>query len=131
MVEQVNGTVDEAVNLYVEAAEETLKELVEVTWPKAAQEDKEIGGVGGKDLEKNCELAKRAAKATCSEKLFNLLDPKTKENPEGTGYGSHPELVRLFLKLGKMMSDDELVFKGLGSEKQEKAVEDVFYDKTE
>ncbi len=57
---------------------------------------------------------------------MNLLDPRTKENPTGTSYGNNPELMRFLVRIGKAMSDDQLLLaKGKGPEK--KSAAEVFY----
>lgn len=114
--EVVNEAVEEAVTLYQEATLENAKELADVTWPQQCKDDKEIGG---DDYAKNAELSKRAREATSSPEFNKILLE--------TGYGNHPEVVRHFLRLGKMMSDDQLVLGGGKGPIKEKDAADVFY----
>ena len=92
------------------AAFETRKE----GWRKAAETDQEIGG---QEFGKNVELAHRAVKRFGSDAFLKEL--------EQTGYGNHPELVRVFARIGKAMSNDELVHAKAPA--GQRPVEDIFY----
>ena len=108
----------------VQAAKE-VDEMVNVTWPKEASDDKEIGG---DDFSKNAELSKRVLIKYAPPELVNLLDPRTKENPNGTSYGNNPHLMKFLVRLGTAMTDDQLLLaKGKGPEK--KSVAEIFYGK--
>lgn len=77
------------------------KELIATkvkAWVQECEADKEIGG---KDFKQNVELAKRA--------LNRFADDKFKVDLEKTGLGNNPDLLRVFLRVGKMMSEDQLV----------------------
>lgn len=63
--------------------------------------DKEIGGDAAKE---SAELAKRVINRFATDGLKTQLD--------ATGFGSHPELVRLFVRIGKTMGEDSLVVPG-------------------
>ncbi len=119
-VEAVNSTVEEAISISQEESKKELENLAKVEWPKQVKEDKEIGG---DNYEENCELSKRVLDKFGTEKFKDFLDD--------SGFGNHPEVIRVFSRLGKLMSDDKLVFKGSGEGKEEKKIEDTFYDKTE
>lgn len=67
-------------------------------WVAQVQGDKEIGGEAFKG---NVEIAHRALKAFASDEFVSIL--------ESTGLGNHPELVRVFYRIGKQMADDKLV----------------------
>jgi hypothetical protein len=84
-------------------------ENLQAGWLKDAEADKEIGGEAFKE---NAELSKR---------LMDLLDESK--------YGNHPEVVRIFSKIGKLMSDDEAIFPK-AHEKGEKTMEETFYPGT-
>lgn len=64
-------------------------------WNEALSADKEIGG---KDLEANKAVAMRGLEAYAT--------PELKEFLRSTGITEHPEMVRLFVKLGKSVSED-------------------------
>lgn len=86
-------------------------------WLEEAQNDKEIGGAA---FEENALMAKRLVDHFGSDRL--------KTEMARLGYGNHPELVRLFTKIGKHFANDKAVFPGpTGSGKVEKSLEEVFY----
>lgn len=84
-------------------------------WAEEAKSDPEIGGDGFKE---NVELSKRVIARFGSDSLKKELDK--------TGYGNHPELVRLLTKIGKAMDPDRLVIPGTQSGGK-KSIEDIFY----
>lgn len=67
-------------------------------WRQRASEDKEIGGSAFKE---NVENAFRALNAYGSQALRDALD--------STGFGNHPELIRVFSRIGKDMAEDKFV----------------------
>ena len=84
----------------------SLEQLKEATgqWLEAVKTDKEIGGEG---FAKNAELAKRV--------VTRFGTPEFKAELERTGLGNHPELVRIFTRIGHSMSDDQFVMPGTQS----------------
>lgn len=79
-------------------------------WAKEAVNDKEFGGAS---LDRNLGIAARARDAYVTPALRQLLgeyDPV--KNPKGTGLGNHPELLRLFIKIGSTISEDKIVTSG-------------------
>ena len=68
------------------------------TWLQEATSDKEIGGA---EINRNIELAKRV--------VDTFGTPLLKQQLEATGFGSHPELLRLFVRIGKASGEDRLV----------------------
>lgn len=72
-------------------------------WKKAVETDKELGG------EKFKETAYLADKA-----LRMFATPEFKKALNETGFGNHPELVRVFTKIGKSISEDSFTTKGVG-----------------
>lgn len=107
--------VEEAVLEHKTAELETVNQLRDVEWPKQAKEDKEIGG---ENFKANVEIAKRALNKFASKELNKLL--------KETGMGNHPEVLRVFVKIGKAMDDDSLVL-GSTATGKEKDLADVFY----
>ncbi len=87
-------------------------------WEAAALADKEIGGTP-EALQANAELGKRVIAKYFPESIKSFLDE--------TGFGSHPEVLRGFVKLGKAMSDDKMVHPGSQSSGNPKSLEDIFY----
>lgn len=87
-------------------------------WIKTASNDPEIGG---EEFTRNAELSKRVIARFGSEGLKKQLNE--------TGLGNHPELVRTFVRIGKLMSEDQFIFPGGAqqTEKESKSIEDKFY----
>lgn len=98
-----------------EAAQQAALKEQSQQWVKDVMSDKEIGG---KDAKQNVALAHRVIERFASPALVQQL--------RETGLGNHPELLRLFVNVGKMMSDDQLVT-GSGTPKIEKSAAEVFY----
>lgn len=65
------------------------------TWANESKADKEFGG---DKFEANMAVAKKAADTYASDSLKALLDQ--------TGLGNHPEIIRLFHKVGQTISED-------------------------
>ena len=105
----------EAIGNFVKSETDRLNQLSQKDWVEAAKNDKEIGG---EDYSKNVELAKRVVEKFADEKLIDEL--------EVTGFGNHPELVRLFVRVGKHMAEDTLVRPGVTAGGK-KSMEEVFY----
>lgn len=86
-------------------------------WANQTKNDKEIGGEGFK---KNVETAKRVIDKFGSDTLRKELNK--------TGYGNHPELIRLLSRIGKAMNEDELVIPGAQAGTK-RSREEIFYGK--
>lgn len=70
-------------------------------WAEQSKADKEIGGEG---LAANVHLSSRV--------LNRFGSPELKAELDRTGYGNSPEVIRLLTRIGKAMSDDQLVTPG-------------------
>lgn len=70
-------------------------------WFKAAESDPEIGGA---KFQENAALAKKVIDVFGSDSLKQALNQ--------SGLGNHPELLRIFTKIGKQMAPDQLVMPG-------------------
>lgn len=92
-------------------------EKVKTQWIDEIKKDQEIGG---DNFAKTAELAKRA--------VDKFATPQFKEQLEQTGYGNHPELVRVFARIGKLMADDRMVVPSANNSGA-KSFEEVFYGK--
>jgi hypothetical protein len=68
------------------------------TWEGLIQADPELGG---EKMKENAEVAARVVKRFGSESLQRDL--------QETGFGSHPELVRLLTRIGRAMGESKLV----------------------
>lgn len=82
-------------------------------WGTAAKEDAEIGG---DKFDGNLTRAKQA--------MDKFATPQLREFLETTGMGNHPELIRVFVKVGAAMSEDSLV---TSNEKGQRSAADVLY----
>ena len=106
------AAVDGYYNQHVQLFEKTVE-----TWKQDAMKDPEIGGDG---FTKNVELAHRA--------LEKFSTPAFKDALETTGYGNHPELIRIFARIGKLMAEDRMVVPGAQTGGS-KTYEEIFYGK--
>lgn len=88
-------------------------------WYKATESDAEVGGQAFKE---SVLAAHRA--------IERFGTPALKQAFEESGLGNHPELVRIFSRIGKAMSDDKLVLSG-SQPSQPRAPEDVLYGNTQ
>ena len=68
-------------------------------WAEQSRKDTEFGG---KQLDENLGIAKKALEQFGSESLQSLL-----EGPQGLG--NHPEVIRFMVKVGKAISEDGYV----------------------
>lgn len=76
-------------------------EAIHEEWQKASKEDKEFGG---EKFEENLSVAKAAYQKLATDELKAFMDESQ--------IGSHPEVIRLFYRIGKQISDDNLVSGG-------------------
>ena len=67
-------------------------------WADTSRADKEFGG---EKLAENLATAKKAMDAFATPELRTLLDE--------SGLGNHPEVIRMFYRTGKAMSEDRFV----------------------
>ena len=75
-----------------------LQEKTAEAWAEASRTDPEFGGA---QFDANLAVAKKSYDMFASDELKGIL--------EQTGYGNHPEVLRLFHKIGKMMGEDTFV----------------------
>lgn len=85
------------------------------TWAKAVENDAELGG---EHFEATRETAAKAIQQFGSPELRQLLNE--------TGLGNHPELVRFCQRIGKALSEDNLVLGGTQSGTGEMSIVDAF-----
>lgn len=84
-------------------------------WGEQVKADKELGG-------ENFNSTVTSARAA----LDRFASPEFKKMLNETGYGNHPELVRLFANIGKAMKEDRMVSTGAPVSK-EKTMAEIFY----
>ncbi len=114
---------NDAVASYVGRTKQYLDNQADKVWPDQVKADKELGGVDGKDFVQNMELSKRVLQKFATPELIKELN--------STGYGNHPEMVRLLVRLGKGMSEDRLIQgNGSGTSPEAKSTEEMFYGST-
>lgn len=89
-------------------------------WADQAKFDPEIGGDA---FARNVEYAKRVVERFGSSEFKKALDE--------TGLGNHPELLRVFSRIGKSMADDRLVISNGAEPKRAKSHAEMLYGGTE
>jgi hypothetical protein len=89
------------------------------TWVTSVKADKELGGVG---LNGTLSNATRA--------LNQFGTPELKAALDATGMGNHPELVRVFARVGKAMAEDGHVPAGTASNQKRSAAEILYPSQT-
>lgn len=107
----------EAISGYKSKQEIMVKEIRE-GWIEAAKKDKDIGGDNFKG---NLEKANRVIEKYGSEAFRKALNE--------TGFGDHPEVIRIFSKLGGLMANDEVVL-SKGKAVSNQSIESKFYGET-
>lgn len=85
------------------------------SWADEAKKDPEIGG---NNLTETVRLAQAGMKQVASPKLIQLID--------SVGFGNHPEVIKMFAKIGSAMQNDKLV-KGNLSAVSRIPLEEKFY----
>lgn len=73
-------------------------QAIRTEWAEAAKADKEFGG---ENLAENLSVAKKALDTFATPELRTLLDE--------SGLGNHPEVIRMFYRTGKAISEDRFV----------------------
>ncbi len=81
-----------------EQSQAALRHEADTTWVNEIKADAEIGGA---KFAESCEIAKRGLEAFGTPKLKQILNE--------TGLGNHPEMVRTFVKIGRLLADDKLI----------------------
>ena len=87
-----------------------------VEWKNQSQNDKEFGGA---NMDKNMATAKRAMDSLGTPELKNLLNE--------SGLGNHPEVIRVFYRAGKAMSEDTMVTGASGNSPKSVSAADRLY----
>lgn len=76
-------------------------------WRAAAEADKEIAGTDGKAFKENVELAHRGLKMVANDSVMKFLNE--------SGWGNHPDAIKMFMRIGKLFADDKAVLDGKSS----------------
>lgn len=107
----------ELVKTFVEGEKGKLAEQVK-EWVAESSKDPEIGGEA---FAKNAEYAKRVVNRFGTDAFKKALNE--------TGLGNHPELVRVFVRIGRAMTEDQLVLPS-GQSTAPKSPAEVLYGDT-
>jgi hypothetical protein len=105
------------VKSFVEGEKQKLAQEV-TAWVDASKKDTEIGG---EKFAQSAEIAKRVVNRFGTEAFKKALNE--------TGLGNHPELVRVFVRIGRAMTDDQLVIAS-GQPTAPRSAADVLYGET-
>lgn len=84
-------------------------------WGEAAKTDKEFGG---EKLTENLGVAKKALDTFATPELRALLD--------ASGLGNHPEVIRVFYRAGKAISEDRFVGGKQGQQAQQSVAQRMY-----
>lgn len=98
--EQAQGLTDLAIKLsqkWDEKQQSAKSEQIKI-WDESARADKELGG---DKFDTNLAVAKKA--------LDNFATPELKELLNTTGIGSNPDVIRMFYRIGKSISEDSAI----------------------
>lgn len=93
-------------------------QAVREEWAGASKADAEFGG---DKLPESLGLAKKAMEQFATPALRTLLDD--------SGFGNHPEVIRMFFRVGKAVGDDGFVKGGAGVAK--KSAAEILYSSKE
>lgn len=107
----------EAVSEHSKNLQDQFKQISE-DWKTQASQDKEYGGDG---FSRNVEMAHRV--------VDRFATPEFKQALNDSGFGNHPELLRVFVRIGKAMSEGSLVTASAGT-KIQKTPEEIMYGST-
>ena len=75
-------------------------------WADATKSDTELGG---EDLSRNLAVAKLGMDTYGTPELAKILDAPSEKNPDGLGLGNHPEVIRLFNRIGATLKESDLI----------------------
>lgn len=92
------------------------------SWADDTKMDTELGG---EKLNENLSIAKGAMEKFMSPSMGQMLGMPSEENPVGMGLGNHPEVIRLFYRIGKAMQDSDLIV-GDGKASDENALQRMY-----
>lgn len=118
---QAQGVLDRenaAVAAYAGKQQETLKQTMEA-WVPEIRNDAEIGG---NNFNKSIESAKLVVQKFATPAFTKILND--------TGFGNHPEIVRIFARIAKDYMPAEII-KAQNATPTRKETKDVFYDNKE
>jgi len=108
----VQTVLDGAEAQAVEALEQKVTD-----WTAGGKTDKEFGG---DQYDENVAIAIKGLEAVAGDEVKTILSQ--------TGLGSHPEVIRMFLKIGKVFGDPSIITSH-GGVAERKDAADILYGK--
>lgn len=98
-------------------------------WHEDTRNDKELGGGGDQaTYDATMALVAKTRDAFATPGLLSLLQRfDATKNPNGTGLGNHPEVIRLFSRIGQSISEDNKLVVGTGVPKGQAQAADKLY----
>jgi len=120
--EECQGLVDLEDRVTKQFQERQMDHVKEVrsTWIKEAETDKEIGG---ENFKENLELSKRVIDKFGSDDFKKLVTD--------TDFGNHKEVIRIFVRVGKLMGEDNLVHSNTPPGGKDKSPEEILFGDTQ
>ena len=100
---------------YVDKQQKEHEALVN-SWAKTIETDPIVGG---SKFKANVDYANQVVNKFGGEDFKKLLNE--------SGYGNHPELFKVFAKIGEAMKNDEFIQGASNAPKKERSLEDIFY----
>lgn len=94
--EEAQALVD--LNLQQQAKQAEQYQATQREWIEQSRTDKEFGG---EKFSENLAVANKALSAFGTPQIKDLL--------KSTGFGNHPEVIRMFVKIGNAVADDKLI----------------------
>jgi len=110
-----NEAAQRLADIQIQAQQEALV-AQHTNWVQSVKSDPEIGG-------KNMDAAVKNAQSA----LARFGTPALKQALEQTGLGSHPELVRIFSKVGEAMAEPQIVQGLAGAPARDKTLAEKMY----
>ena len=91
--------------------------VARIKWAEVVKTDKEIGG---QNLTKSQELSKAVLNKFASKELIKDF--------ERSGFGDHPEMLRLLYRIGQSMKEDDFILPGSQGSGSNKDIASSLYD---
>ncbi len=116
------GLSQEAAQSAVEAEENHVSSFIETRkeqWKQQSLKDPEIGG---QMIKENIAIAHRA--------MEQYATPALKAELEKTGYGNHPEIIRMFVRVGKASQEDKAIIPRSHDSSDDRPLHEKFYGKS-
>jgi len=118
--DQAQKLIDIQANMMAEAGKAMQADLEAKvdSWVTAAENDREIGGTST-DFDAKIATANKAVQQFGTKGLLELFD--------ATGVGNHPEVIRVFYRIGKLMENDKVMLGSATVPSQPKTAAEVLF----